>query len=1020
MVWRQVTALENGWNAEASVFNKPLSELAERTEYLKSELDALGVSGEMASVRFRVVLDDPDTNVGAIVCIDPETKKYVRATASMSVFDPFVGSFTCFAVGMLVLNNGDGTGTVAAFGVVDISGGSFLMADMLERKEVFRNGMYYLSSTEPGRITSVPEGPRVQIGVFTRNPQINSDSYGDFAFLSPQYGDISAHLHRTYRMSTDPAGKPVAVDASGGQNPAVRILGYEPDAFRTGDVDKSDVSPYLRVGGEWHTKDNVAYVMWLSSYSSSASPDQSGKPEGGFPDIYLCWTSESEDTGLADRGSVQLSGFFKPVPVGGNGMTVSLEPRTSDYSVVYSAATDDAAKRTWSISMPEYGRGWSPNTVMGTGDFGSGQVNVRGISSRGVTEVRLFVPENLYVMPSDNPSVLSKVEIDSATFQFVDADTPDSDLDEGAIAAPLGGTAYDTFSRLKCLVGKYGRFTVVYDDSAEKVYVGASSVKVGGAALPSVNGTGFGAMSAMVFTQDAENLAAGGYIAFPGVLSPVPLSNGMEAYLDGSSDYSIPVGSSVVLEDMDSGCRGAAYRYNIEMDEALNAAFPPVPAKSGSLVFNGVELESDEFFAKTAVYGIGPDSIYWYNGRETWTPWPSSFTDKEAVLPLALRHRLLFHFVTARYSETGPVTSLRPSEGSPVKVYRCGTTDPATTGDLEIDVDIAAEVYDSNVKGYKAVKSSRNGKLLLGPVVEKIVAGPGIAIDQRSGQPDGQGTVTISATNAAYSGEMDTVALENAKEEMVGMFPYIRLLGWESSGTNIDTGFIAKFQVPRGVADGTYRVRLYASVFGESDFSGGGNGVFAGLTMTYNVLPDWDMDGTSRYMSSLNLKSDLISPDSARQVDVPFGHIVDGKYRYTAFDPILVHNDPTIDDIDDRSAMAFGQSFPAESECGAYMASHAIGSSVLGVRPGYVVAVRISRSAPTRGLEEYVGRIGFMNLRWALVRVEDDDVPEAKASDDCCDVIERLQDVASTITAGTLNTSYDIRNALLAIVDQLR
>ena len=75
--------------------------------------------------------------------------------------------------------------------------------------------------------------------------------------------------------------------------------------------------------------------------------------------------------------------------------------------------------------------------------------------------------------------------------------------------------------------------------------------------------------------------------------------------------------------------------------------------------------------------------------------------------------------------------------------------------------------------------------------------------------------MTIGAMSQQYSGEFDEVALENAKQELIGMFPYVKLMGWTTGGTgNIPTGFVAKFRVPHTISSALkFRVLTYMTVF---------------------------------------------------------------------------------------------------------------------------------------------------------------------------------------------------------------
>lgn len=1027
--WKSVSALEDGQTVEAATFNKPLSELAGRTSYLKSMMEALGADGSISAVRFQASLSDTDTpEIGDVVCLDLDTKKFVKALASMSVFDVYTANQTSYAVGILVEKDTGTTGVVAASGYVNLSGTKFNIPSMLESGETFSNGVYYVSALEPGKITRTPRGPHVQVGMFLGNFQKSGDYTGDFAIVDPQYGDLLSHRHRTYSMSTKPVGTVVVstADENDPSLPTCRVYGYAPNGIREGfDLPAGDFAPYLLLSGEWRSDSDISYEVWMSR-GSGTSTDSSVAPSGDFSDVYLHWTSSDPDEG---SGLSQVSGFYEFVPIGKMGLEVALDPlESNDLSSPYKVSDDDPVFRSWSIRMPYYAKGWTSNVSFDKEDFGGGKVGFFGVLSRGTGGINVYAPDSIFELPSTNPTVGSRMVIDGTTFQFVDASTSDDELDEGVVPVVVQGTAYQTFRGIAAPFSESQGYAIVF--SSAKVYVGASSVSIGGTALSAV-AVGGGTLSSsggtcnlMVCDSDGASLSDSGYVSLTGLGIASPLTVGAKIYVTSDAELEVSGGTSAVLEGNEFGA-GSPFRYNIEMDGDLNEAYPPVPAASGVLVWNGVEAESHEFFGDSSVYRLGFDSIYWNDDSYGRVPWPSSYKDPEEPVDHADRQRLLFHYVSSFHSDTGPVVSLHPAKGAPITIRRCGTTSPASVGDLELDVDLTVDVSDGSEGGYKAVKASKNGKLLLGPLVERIVAGPGISIEPVTGQPLGQGTVSISATNSSYSGEMDTIALENAKEEVIGMFPYIRLLGWDDdSESNIPTGFVAKFQIPTSISDGVYRVKMYATVFGEENLNGAASEQYAGVTMTYNILPDWTpISGRGLETASMNIKEDLIAPDASISADIPFGVLDEntGTYSYKAYDPVLIHNDPTIENMDGRSYEILGNPFPNEGSCSNYLASHVIGTSSFGVRPGYIVSVRFSRSAPQAGAS-YTGKIGFINLRWALVRAEKDETVEvpSQTDQDVSVILANLKRIASRYSPSNLRTLDQLRAALSVILDQLK
>ena len=1025
-VWKDVLPIEDGQDVKASTFMPPIDALTQRTDYLLDMLNDLRGRGEFTSVRVPADLSREDTpSVGQVVCVDPATKSYRPALAGMELNDVFKASETAYAVGLLVAKESAYKGTVVVYGLADLA--DFDVTKLVEEGEKFHTGMYYLSSTQPGRITAYPSGPKVSVGFFGANLLLNGASSGDFALVNPQYGDFEAHSHRTYRMASKPAGEQyVLVPDSVTDLESVKVIGYAPDGHAA--YEDGDVMPRLFIEGQWIGPEDVSYTLWLST-ADSADVEESTAPSSNWDNVYLHF--KESDTG--ETGMKRLSGYDVPVSIGTHGMVCRLSTTTRNYAVPYSYSGNydsEIAARTWTVRMPEWGRGWLPNEAVGQTESAPDDAKlaftIAGTPPRRDDHVTVFVPGKIYQMPDSVPAAGTEFVVGDDTFILVDESNADSATFDGKHPVYIGATPYATWRTL--CVGRYDGYAFVDDTANGKVYLAAdgasgldfTQVAVGGGTITRTGGTA----NAVAFDSDGNSIVAGGVLQLGALNVPVDGSYRIVPRTEPPTVQSVTLSAGDVWEySLQTGHPGAVFKYAIGMDSALCAHYPPVPVKSASLVVNGVEADSTEFFSDGATFAIEPDTVYWTDPTFGRTPWPKEFVSPDETLDYCDRTRILLHFVTQRVTDSGPVTSLHPADGAPIRITACGTDEVASVGDLQIDVDFAHNVVDDNVEGYKTVKASKNGRLLLGPVVERVVAGPGISVTQKNNQPKGQGTVTISLSDATYSGEFDTVALENAKQEVVGMFPYVRLLGWASDGSNVPSAFTAMFRVPTTITDGVYRVRLYATVFGEADFTSQVP-LYAGVGFDYNVLPDFTpISGYGIETAALNLKSDLVKPDASRSVDIQFG-VVDNdgeSYKYKAFDPILLHNDSTIEDIAGRSTKALGDMFPNDSECSAYLDSHVIGTTILGVRPGYIVAVRFSRKAPSSN-RQYTAPLGFINLRWSLVDM-DAGVAESvhrKYDSDASDTLGRLREAALSIDLPNLRTADDNRTAIKKIVGELQ
>lgn len=409
---------------------------------------------------------------------------------------------------------------------------------------------------------------------------------------------------------------------------------------------------------------------------------------------------------------------------------------------------------------------------------------------------------------------------------------------------------------------------------------------------------------------------------------------------------------------------GAKYEYVIGMDPQIANYWPPVPPKSAALVVNGVEMDNKALFPDRPTVAFGLKTLYWFEDDAGRRPWPDAFESRDAYIDPALDKAEIMHWVRGFQGATGPVTSIQAKPGSPIKIYGYGTEDYANTGDLEIDASLDFEMVGDGAPGYMVPKRSERGKLIAGPVVERVRGGAGVNIISSAGQPRGQGTVIVALDDGSYRSQFADIALENAEQAKIGMFPYVRLKGYTGSTIAHPSAFTAMMRVPTSVPDGKYALKVQASVFGEAGFGPGASKQTAFVNLSYNILPDYNAESGLGYS---NLKTGLLKPDVERVVKIPFGHTSGEGIVYNGFDPVLVMTD-TDDDVEDKDDVVekvLGGLIPMESE-------FALQSAVVPeLRPGYLVGIRISRAvAQGSGITPYTGALGFINLSWSLVSAD--------------------------------------------------
>lgn len=984
-LWIAVNGIVNGEQLIDSVINRPIYQLTERTNYLYGRIQSVIGSGLFESVRaIDITLETVGSLapvVGDIVYLNPTTGKYEKALANVGT-DVFTAALSSYAVGMVITASA-GVGTLVLFGNADLTG--WVLSTLMEEGETYRDGAYYLSALNPGKLTANPSGPVVYVGQFQQDA--DNPGYGGYAMLNFQNKDMAlAHRHVAYPMYSQPAG----TQAVTGLTPADThsVLGFE-------SIDPTGTMiPRLVLLGTFTGDESVTYTLWLSN---SSDPDEvlgATVAPTDWSDAYLHWASSDV---LEGTGCSRVWSFDSVVSIGSKGVMAALELSSgSDWDAPYTPGTDAEDKRTWSIVVPDQTAGWLAKCyrqyfdTYTTGDYSfllhRGPQNSTGRTADTITMKCLELHELVY---TTNPTDTKTVTIGAYVFEFDDngATTP------GNIPVSIGADVASSMTNLVNAIvsAKLVNVDAGLEASATRVIIGTPasttvSTTVTGATTSTLcTGAGdliTGDVGVMIYDMYHNILLATDAGAIPGLqyYQSQALANGLEimpipydsAGVVAPSD-AVAIGDSRTIDITDEAPT-AYFWYNVGMHAAMNQYFPPIPVEAASLVLNGIELDSYNAFPTDPTYRLGNSAVNWYPRAYGAVPWPRDWVDISS--PGTFDLNMLLHFVRSAIGNTGVVTSLRPVDGSPVRVVQCGTNTPATVGDLAIDVDLDISDSDQNLAGYKVYKATTGQKLIKGPVVEKIVAGPGISITQQTGHPTGQGIVTIGSSGS-YAGEFEEVALQNAKQELMGMFPYVQLLGWTTGGSsNVPTAFVAKFRVPHNIGDMTappsFKVVVHMTVFGETSIPwvGGGNKKYAGIDFSYSILPDFFPVNIDPAWNVLNgtLPDGMLTMATPIRAEIPFGKYdpAGGYPIYSAYDPMLIHNNPSespVTDDDRKIAWVLGYPFPVK----AALYNWTLPDEPV-VKPGSLVGIRVARADVVSAIgQEYTGKIGFINIRWMLI-----------------------------------------------------
>jgi hypothetical protein len=841
--------------------------------------------------------DDPPV-INDFVFFDPDTNTCSKARAEVLVssLEPFTAAgLPAYAVG--IVTSTDGTqGTIVMRGRLDISG--VTLSAIMESGEVFRDGPYYLSNVEDGKITANPRGIAIYLGYFTASS--SDPTLGNFAILDPQYKDLfEAHLHQNFAMPGQPSGDNEIVSA-------VQVVrGIKPDDYQPGGPEDGMEPPIrLFVFGKWTGVNNPVYTFRMeASDDTMATARIFWSTDDGSDDSFPGFDDPDEvgyDPDFGDTIGVRVPAYETPIAIGSKGLVVVLEKGgavsgypAADFDVMLETAVP-VTEREFTVQVPDRIRGWLPKWVRELSSY-------TGTGTDPTYQLYLF---GRYQNPGARATETITVEVTSAgdfALGTVDLDIKDK---TGAVIDSFSGVPFS-----------------------------------GGA--PNIISAGDFDLYLIVSKYDAAGAVA--------ATTTAALTDEWQF-------------------DFVDEAPNASYEYNMDADRSLSPFYPPDPLTGIVLELNGVGQAARDFF----VPGIGSHlanlrTIFWYPDAEGEAPFPKDWeTLVDPGSPEFAQYLQVF-LTRRRVGGSSLVSSIAAAEGSGIIIVDAATGEEATTGDLVVDAGLNFNLVNAGLSGFNVVKGLSGSDLQTGPVVEKILAGSGVSITEGDPTKPGQGIVRITSSSNDTRGEFSDIDLVNCKYERVPgkLFSYIKFLSHTAGGSNVPSAFTARFRVPLTLT-GKFKVLFFASVFGLEDVAIAASALdtqFAGFKLTYNVLPDVVVEGdpTTPVFVPRNLLASGPTGVLEREItlagDIPFGKLGTG---YTAFDPILIHNDPSLSDVEGQ-VIGVTSPFPAGGE------------DPETVTAGDLVAINFERVDPDAGHQisgfEYTAQVGFINLTWRLDEV---------------------------------------------------
>lgn len=294
---------------------------------------------------------------------------------------------------------------------------------------------------------------------------------------------------------------------------------------------------------------------------------------------------------------------------------------------------------------------------------------------------------------------------------------------------------------------------------------------------------------------------------------------------------------------------GALFGYNLAVSGLANL-WPPVPLTSVCMEMTkndgvaagvgvSVPLGSDQLCV------IDQHGIWWMSDCEGDVPWPTDLdtgvedSASAAVMecPRDVPMQLKVFFVRQSFlGGNTAVLSLRAAEGSNLTVRCAGQTNEATTGHLEIDLDLAPEDGVDDEAGYVVFKSLDGNKFNRGPVVSAVRAasanvtvvgsGPAVTIDDVT-YATGAIAITVDQELEDTELSVETIRLQGVTDE-----PYQNVVGLNFPAARTSS-FRGQIRVPsKDVLPENAQVKLRLWWLGRA----AGTVAADAVTATYRVL----------------------------------------------------------------------------------------------------------------------------------------------------------------------------------------
>lgn len=257
---------------------------------------------------------------------------------------------------------------------------------------------------------------------------------------------------------------------------------------------------------------------------------------------------------------------------------------------------------------------------------------------------------------------------------------------------------------------------------------------------------------------------------------------------------------------------GAKFGYNLSQNNALSGVYPPVPLQSACLQMQRPSIWDTALERKW--YGeqlmedlviIDRNGIWWMSDCYDEVPWPTDLdTDSSASAsygdcdPGGKEYSLKFYYTRVGFATDNSVVSSIKSLDNRLVITCADKSDPATTGDLDIDLDLSFMIGSTTDAGYTVFKGFdvETNTFSSGPVTESVYATSsnvllsGSKVTTVDGVDYHQGVIGVGVlAQATQELSSQLVRLDGVTEEN---YPVLYL----GMPDDVATSYVVKFEVP--------------------------------------------------------------------------------------------------------------------------------------------------------------------------------------------------------------------------------